>query len=171
VGCLAQRDDASVADDSLERLQVGKPVACFNRLQPNRGRSNPFRNRSFLSRLRREDYGGDHDEKTDESSAHTSQSPGKAGGSDPTSHPRCRTTSSRRSLADPGRALSVRFPKSAPFMKIKPPSSSRTKHKEGSGTAAIAHRRSIQPSPVGQRSSKQWNTGCTRVSELFLSPI
>ena len=85
VGGLSQRDDPGVADDSLERLQVGEPVPRFNRLQPNRSRSNPFRNRRFLLPLRREGNGSDHDEKTDESSTHTSSTPGRAGAPDPTS--------------------------------------------------------------------------------------
>ena len=70
-------DDPRVADDSLERLQVGKAVAGFNRLQPNRSRSHPFCNRRFLLPLRREDNGSDHDEKTDESSTHTSSLPAR----------------------------------------------------------------------------------------------
>jgi hypothetical protein len=76
VGCLAERDDPGVPDDSLERLQVGKPVAGLDRLQPNRSRSHPFRDCRFLSRLRREGNDGDDDEKADESSAHNSD-PGR----------------------------------------------------------------------------------------------
>jgi len=77
VGRFAERDDPCVADDSLEQLEIGEPVARFNRLQPNRSRANPLGHCRFLPRLCREDNDSDHEEKTDESFAHTSQSPGK----------------------------------------------------------------------------------------------
>jgi len=63
VGRFAERDDPCVADDSLEQLEVGEPVACFNRLQPNRSRANPLGHCRFLPRLCREDNDSDHDER------------------------------------------------------------------------------------------------------------
>ena len=70
-------DDPCVADDSLERLEVGEPVACStvcSRIAVERTHTWLL---PLLPRLCREDNDSDHGTKTDESFAHTSQSTGK----------------------------------------------------------------------------------------------